>query len=202
MTGKRTHVPVAERRRQLTEAAMRVMRRDGAWALTTRAVAAEAGVPLGAVHYAFDSKDALIEQVLAADIESAARTVDAAVAAGGSIEEIIERVLQHWFASLRDNPLSETVLQELTLMGAREPELGRLAAAAVVGYRQELQAMLQQVADQVGGTWSRPLPVLAEGIFAQFVGLAQNWLCTRDDELMTACLADLAETLQGRLRRS
>ena len=54
--GKRPHLPVEQRRAQLVAAAMRVMQREGAWSLTTRAVAREAGVPLGAVHYAFGAK--------------------------------------------------------------------------------------------------------------------------------------------------
>lgn len=200
MSAKRAHVPVAERRRQLIEAAMVVMRRDGAWALTTRAVAAQAGVPLGAVHYAFDSKDALIEKVLEADIESAARTFDAAAAAGGSIAEIAERVLQRWFEALREDPLTETVLQELTLMGARDESLRRLAGSAVIGYRRQLEGFLEEMARRADGEWDAPVPVLAETVFGQFVGLAQGWLCTHDDALMRACLADLAHVLQSRLR--
>ena len=39
---KRTHLPIEQRRAQLVAAAMRVMQRDGAWTLTTRAVAREA----------------------------------------------------------------------------------------------------------------------------------------------------------------
>lgn len=45
------------------------MARDGAFGLTTRAVAKEAGVPHGSVHYAFHSKDELIRAVVRDDID-------------------------------------------------------------------------------------------------------------------------------------
>jgi len=49
------------RRRQLLDAAVAVIRRDGAQALTLDAVAAEAGVSKGGVLYHFGSKRALID---------------------------------------------------------------------------------------------------------------------------------------------
>lgn len=52
------------RRRQLLDAAIAVVRRDGAQALTLDAVAAEAGVSKGGVLYHFGSKRALIEGLL------------------------------------------------------------------------------------------------------------------------------------------
>ena len=53
-------MPVAERREQLVEAALTVASRDGIEAATVRAVAAEAGVSLGVVHYCFQDKDELL----------------------------------------------------------------------------------------------------------------------------------------------
>src|SRR3954466_12012367 len=52
-------LPVAERREQLIEAALAVASRDGIDAATVRAIAAEAGVSLGVVHYCFRDKDEL-----------------------------------------------------------------------------------------------------------------------------------------------
>ena len=53
-------MPVAERREQLIEAAITVASRDGIEAATVRAVAAEAGVSLGVVHYCFQDKSELM----------------------------------------------------------------------------------------------------------------------------------------------
>ncbi|UNU75480.1 TetR/AcrR family transcriptional regulator [Corynebacterium pseudodiphtheriticum] len=65
----RKRIPAEQRRRELTAVAHTVMDRDGAFGLTTRAVAKEAGVPHGSVHYAFHSKDELIRAVVRDDID-------------------------------------------------------------------------------------------------------------------------------------
>jgi DNA-binding transcriptional regulator YbjK len=65
--GKRTHVRESARQRRLEiiEATLRVMRRDGLRAITHRAVAAEAGVPLAATTYYFrDLEDLITESFL------------------------------------------------------------------------------------------------------------------------------------------
>lgn len=53
------------RRKEIIEAALRVMGREGRGALSHRAVAAEAKVPLGATTYYFDSREDLLAQALA-----------------------------------------------------------------------------------------------------------------------------------------
>ncbi len=196
---KRSHVAVATRRAQLVDAAMAVMLREGAWGLTTRAVAKEAGVPLGSVHYAFDSKAALISAVFGADVATVAEVVSGALAEGGSSEQILRLGIHRYAEELRRDPKAELVVQELSLMGARDAELRDLARAAVDGYRAEMVQFLQQAADADGLAWDASLTVLAESLVAQLVGLAQNWLCTGDDALLTACLDDLASQLSRRL---
>jgi DNA-binding transcriptional regulator YbjK len=52
------------RREQILDAALRVIGRSGREAVTHRAVAEEAGVPLGSTTYYFDSRDDLLGQAL------------------------------------------------------------------------------------------------------------------------------------------
>src|SRR5215469_1182658 len=63
-----------DRREELTEAAVRVLVRDGVTGATTRAIAAEAGVALATLHYCFSSREELLE-------EAGRRITDRAVAA-------------------------------------------------------------------------------------------------------------------------
>lgn len=65
----RKQISAGERREQLVAAALRVMRRDGIAAASTRAICAEAGMPHGAFHYCFHSKKELYAALLASDIE-------------------------------------------------------------------------------------------------------------------------------------
>ncbi|MDT0275918.1 hypothetical protein [Blastococcus goldschmidtiae] len=76
--GKRAHLPVEQQR-------------EGAWSLATRAVAREAGVPLGAVHYESGSKAELGRAVLQADRERATALLRQAVEAGGTPVEVLAR---------------------------------------------------------------------------------------------------------------
>jgi DNA-binding transcriptional regulator YbjK len=59
-----TQAPTQGRREQILEAALRVIGRSGREAVTHRAVAEEAGVPLGSTTYYFDSRDDLLGQAL------------------------------------------------------------------------------------------------------------------------------------------
>jgi AcrR family transcriptional regulator len=63
-------MPRPSRRHQLLDAAIAVIRRDGAQALTLDAVAAEAGVSKGGVLYHFSSKRALIEALIGAWLDN------------------------------------------------------------------------------------------------------------------------------------
>ena len=53
-------LPADERRTQLVESALSIAEQRGVSSVTVRAVAEEAGVSLGVVHYCFESKEALI----------------------------------------------------------------------------------------------------------------------------------------------
>src|SRR5690625_5306940 len=55
---------VAERREQLIDAAINVLAREGMDAATTRRITDEAGLALGAFHYAFRNKDDLLQAVI------------------------------------------------------------------------------------------------------------------------------------------
>lgn len=175
---------------------MEVMLRDGAWGLTTRAVAAQAQVSLGALHYAFDSKSDLIAAVFAADVDSAAAVLTEAIGVGGSPETVLRQAIRSYADAVRKAPTAELVLQELTLMGVRDDALRALAKEATENFRAEIARFLTYLG---AGDGQASVTVLAESFFAQLVGLAQNWMSTGDDALLDACLDDLAAQMAARL---
>jgi AcrR family transcriptional regulator len=197
--GKRTHLPVEQRRAQLVAAAMRVMQREGAWSLTTRAVAREAGVPLGAVHYAFGAKAELVRAVFQADRDRATALLRRAVETGGTPTEVLTRALVGYADSVIADPGAEIVLQELTMMGGRDEDLRAAARESTEQYRADALDLLHRVAEASGGTWSGDVDVLAESVLGLLFGASVNWLCTGDDALFRRCVTDAAETLAARL---
>lgn len=205
---RRPQVPMAQRRAELTEAARRVMVREGAWTTTTRAVAAEAGVPHGSVHYAFSSKDELLKAVMAQDVESAATIFTPDVVAGGPgegepVTDWAEAVLRRAFSAYADrmiaDPGTELVLQELTLMGARDPGLGAIVAESTASYRTMVAAFLAELAGRAGGTWDSPVEPVAEQVLGVCFGVASSWLVERDDDLLRRIMADAARATAARL---
>ncbi len=191
----------AERREQLVQAALEVMAREGAWALTTRAVAAQAGVPHGTVHYAFSSKDALIRAVLDADVEHASRIFSPAQAADGeNAEQTLTRVLDAYTDRLLQDPDTERVLQELTILGAREEALREAVAESTAQYRAMVHALLEAIAKRDALHWDAPLPLLTEQLLALVFGATLSWLVERDDVLLREALRDAGRSLAGRLR--
>lgn len=200
MTARRRQVPVAQRRAELAEAALRVMRRDGAWTVTTRAVAIEAGVPHGSVHYAFSSKEAMLQAVIAADTEHAVNYFARAGETGGTAVQVLAAAFRAYTDGIKADPQTELVLQELTLMAAREPALRDLIAQSGAGYRASVERMLTDLARRCGGEWDASVGLLAEQLLGTMFGVGIAWLVDRDDALLDAVLEDVARSTAARLR--
>lgn len=202
MTARRKQMPVAQRRAELAEAALRVMRRDGAWTVTTRAVATEAGVSHGSVHYAFSSKEAMLQAVIVADTEHAVNYFARAGQSGETPGQVLGAAFRAYAASIKDDPETELVLQELTLMAARDPALRDLIQQSGAEYRAGAERLLNDLARRCSGEWDAPVPLLAEQLLGAMFGLGIAWLVDRDDALLDAVLDDLARTTAARLRPS
>lgn len=209
----RKRIPAEQRRRELTAVAHTVMARDGAFGLTTRAVAKEAGVPHGSVHYAFHSKDELIRAVVRDDIDRSTaafrrfaapdHTNPAEPAASAEPTVSPEGILHAAFASYADNligdPWEEAAQQELALMCARDEQLRVIMQESNASYRELIGSILDYLAAATGKTWSQPADMLAENILGALFGTAQLWLIDRDDDTLYASLATLAKVYAAQL---
>jgi DNA-binding transcriptional regulator YbjK len=117
------------RRREIIEAALRLMGRTGRSGLTHRAVAKEAGVPLGATTYYFESRDDLLAQTLeyVADSElerfKTERAQLAKIKTPAALAKFVtERLVNA--ATDRDALIAES---ELWIEAGRQPELRKAA---------------------------------------------------------------------------
>ncbi|WP_049167575.1 TetR/AcrR family transcriptional regulator [Corynebacterium propinquum] len=225
----RKRIPAEQRRRELTAVAHTVMARDGAFGLTTRAVAKEAGVPHGSVHYAFHSKDELIRAVVRDDIDRSTAAFrrfaapeqantpeppEAEQATGSAAtpehpaspaEQAVspEGILHAAFASYADNligdPWEEAAQQELALMCARDEQLRVIMQESNASYRELIGSILDYLSTTTGKTWAQPADMLAENILGALFGTAQLWLIDRDDATLYASLATLAKVYAAQL---
>lgn len=179
------------------------MARDGAWALTTRAVAKEAGVPHGTVHYAFSSKNELLREVMRLDIshlsDLAAAQREREISSAQDVRHAVAEVFTAYADSVMADPDTETAYFELSLMAARDPELRALSGQSQGEYRAVVAQLLEDMAARTGLAWDADVALVAEQALSGLFGAAVGWLEHRDDALFRALIDDAAEVLARRL---
>ncbi len=122
----------ARRQQAILEATLALVGRKGAGAVTHRAVAEEAGVPLASTTYYFASKNDLLRETLAFAAEADRETTDqlaAALADVTSAGEFADTLADHvndWLGVGRPVVVSH---YEISLEGARRPELAEIDRA-------------------------------------------------------------------------
>ncbi|GGF37692.1 hypothetical protein GCM10011519_09060 [Marmoricola endophyticus] len=185
-------ISAVERRALLCEAALLVLSRDGLGALTTRAVVAEAGMSLASFHYAYDSREQLLGDVIAAVIAKEREAgLAGLLAEAGSAEQALRAAVRGYLALLRADPGREQGMLELTQAALRTEALSPLAAAQYRHYHDVAADLLAQVATRHDVVWRAPLADLAALVVALTDGMTLAWLAERDDAALDR-LADLA----------
>ena len=191
-----TRMPAAERRVALARAALAVVDRDGVHAATTRAIVAEAQMPLSSFHYAVPSRDDLLRDV----VELVVGSQDAA--AFGTLEldardlrSAVRGVLGSYFDIVRADPAREQAMFELTQYALRAPALAAFPAAQYDVYRGLAARLLHAGAARFRVRWDLPIPELAALGVALTDGVTLAWLATRDDEAAERLLDVAADAI-------
>jgi len=176
-------LPVAERREQLIEAALAVASRDGIDAATVRAVAAEAGVSLGVVHYCFQDKDELL-RAMAHAITSAnlQRSLGEVPAEAADPASVIEGVLDALWTGIRESRGPQLLSYELTTSSLRHAELNQVAIEQYRGQWAAAEQVLDLVERSAQVSWSVPRGSLARTVVAVIDGFSLAWLVDGDSE--------------------
>jgi DNA-binding transcriptional regulator YbjK len=176
-----TRIPAPERRAALARAALTVIARDGLAAATTRAIVAEAGMPLASFHYAVASRDELLRDVVelvVADEGTAAATF---LHEATTPREAIRLALTGYLDHVRHDPGREQAMFELTQYALRTPPLADLPAEQYHRYHSLAADLLGAGAHLLHIEWSIPVPDLARLLVTLTDGLTLAWLADRDD---------------------
>lgn len=181
-----------DRREALAQAALAVIARDGVHAATTRAIVAEAGMPLASFHYAVASRDELLRDV----VELVVGSQDSAAFStleldARDIRSAIRGVLGSNFDILRADPARQQAMFELTHYALRTPTLDDFPVAQYGVYRGLAARLLEAGAARYRVRWNVPIPDLATLAVALSDGATLAWLATRDD-VAAERLLDLA----------
>jgi DNA-binding transcriptional regulator YbjK len=180
----------AGRRERILEATLRVIGRSGRQAVTHRAVAEEAGVPLGSTTYYFDSRDDLLRQALehvaASEVERYAKRGEE-LRSVKSARELADRLIDDLVAAAEDR-VAYIAEYELWLEAGQRPELREAAQSWC-------DAEQRSVAGAMESLGSSDPATDASLIVAAIDGLGERVLAREDDP------AEAAEEFRPDLRR-
>ncbi|MER7477686.1 TetR/AcrR family transcriptional regulator [Streptomyces sp. NPDC126510] len=195
-------LPSAERRRQLTEAAIRAMARDGVPRTTTRSIAAEAGVSLSVFHYCFDSKQQLIESVITTITGHYVTVVKDAIRPRDTLEETVRAGFQAYWDHVRAHPDEHMLTYELTQYALRQPGFEHLARRQYELYAECYTELIEQLRQSMGLRLRVPVPVLARYLAAMTDGLTLNYLVLGDDSAWAGILDTVTAHVAGLVREN
>jgi DNA-binding transcriptional regulator YbjK len=186
-----TAEPATKGRRELIlDAALRVIGRDGREAVTHRAVAEEAGVPLGSTTYYFDSRDDLLGQALehvsAQEVERY-RNLGEELRSVKSGRELADRLISELVAAAEDR-VAYIAEYELWLEAGRRPDLREAAQS----WCNAEQGAVSLALEALGSSDPRADASL---VVAALDGLGERVLAREDDP------AAAAKELNPELRR-
>lgn len=190
-------MPSAHRRRQLTEAAIRAMARDGVPKTTTRSIAAEAGVSLSVFHYCFDSKQALVESVITTLTDHSVSVVKDALRPRATLEETVRAGFQAYWDHVRAHPDEHMLTYELTQYALREPGFEQLARRQYEMYGDAYTELIEQLRSGMDLRLRVPVPVLARYLAAMTDGLTLNYLVLGDATAWTDILDTVTAHIAG-----
>jgi TetR/AcrR family transcriptional regulator, regulator of biofilm formation and stress response len=197
-------MPADQRRAALIEAALVVMARDGLAAGTTRAIVAEAGMPLASFHYCFHTRDELLRELIQMVVTRELEASLGAMAAGEELDgksgraqltAILRAALSGYLEHIAANPGHELVLFELNHHALRTPELSDLAVEQYRQYYAAAEQVLAQAGELAGVHWRVELPVLARLVVTVLDGATTTWLADRDTDATRAALNILTEQI-------
>ncbi|WP_062520390.1 TetR/AcrR family transcriptional regulator [Demequina silvatica] len=188
-------MPIEERRAALVEATLAVVERDGLSGTSARTIVRQAGMPLGALHYAFDSLDGLLAAAVDAVTEQERLAVEHLMPAADTVEDRLEAGLAAYVDLLTSRPARELAFLELMLHASRArlaepPAPGRYAPSYAV-----VEALLADAADRAGATWTTAPATLARHTVAMLDGITTTWLADHDTAAAHANARFLAASL-------
>lgn len=176
------------RRRQLVDAAFRVIHTEGLQAATTRRVCAEAGASLAAFHYCFASKQELLIELTEQTVNELVEAQADGAIIRGTAAESLQASLRYYWSTVEAEPGREAVLMALTQQSLNDPSLAGIAEKQYEAYHRVARNALERVADGCNVTWTLPLNQLAKMLLVVTDGVTLAWLVDRDGEAAVATL--------------
>lgn len=177
------YVESAVRSRQVVTAARTVITRDGLAATSIRAVAKEAGIPLGTLQYVFPTKQQLMRAVIEDLIEELSGTLRSSAPLDAGLEHALAEGMRRFWNDLvvGDEPI-QLAQYELTTHALRTAGLEDLARRQYEGYVDAVAEWIREAAARAGEESSIETPRLARLIVAGIDGLILQFIVDPDPD--------------------
>lgn len=177
------YVESAVRSRQIVAAARAVITRDGVGGATVRAVATEAGIPLGTLQYVFPTKQQLMRAVIEDLVEEIAGTLRASAPLDAGLEHALAvGVRSFWNALVVGAERAQLAQYELTTQALRTAGLQDLARWQYERYTDVVVEWLEQAAIRAGEESAIGYRRLARLIVAGVDGLILQYIADPDPD--------------------
>ncbi|MFE3443605.1 TetR/AcrR family transcriptional regulator [Nocardia sp. NPDC059180] len=176
------YIEASVRRGQLVAAARVAFARGGVAGTSLRAVAAEAGVPLGTMQYVFPSKEQLLRAVIEDVVDEIAAVLEDSVELGQGLEHAIRQGAHSFWSHLVTERTNLQVMQyELVTYALRTPGQESLARWQYERYAAIVAEWCQRAAHDAGETCAAPFGRLARVLLACVDGLVLQHVCDPND---------------------
>lgn len=146
---RKTKEEAAVTRRNLLDAALTVFSQNGYAATTLEDVAKEAGVTRGAIYWHFGSKAELYTALITEMNAGTTRTIEDAVAEGGSFLEVLHRIFVRLLEDVEKDEKVRAVSELVLFKTAIVPELEEGMMQKRAGVAQSLQMVEDAVSEGI-----------------------------------------------------
>jgi AcrR family transcriptional regulator len=192
------YVSAVEREQQIVDATTRLLRVTGVAGLTMRGVAAEAGIPLGTLHYVFPTKDGLLRSVITSVITDLATVLRDEVDINRGVAHALAQATSTFWSRLVETDIGGQIMQyELTTYSLRsEADMARTQYASYISVVSDLYERAAAAAGEVCAIDFSELARLSvaatDGLILQYLADPDHDRAIRDLERVAAMLAALA----------
>lgn len=184
-------MPLSERREQLVDAAVTVIANRGLSAATTRAIVAEASMPLASFHHVFESHHMCLVKAMGVLVDRQAADLRFPEPGDETLAEYLFRALGVWVDHLVAFPLQHLAVRELTAYFLRTPHE---TAHASLWRRRHIELIIGLISDfdrAQAQSVHRDAEFVASTIVSLCDALESGYLLDRDEAFARRYLAAL-----------
>ncbi|MBJ8347188.1 TetR/AcrR family transcriptional regulator [Antrihabitans sp. YC2-6] len=177
------YIKAAQRETQIVTAAVQVLSAVGVPGTTLRAVATEAGIPLGTLHYVFPTKDEMLRAVIATIIDDVLVAVQADLELDRGVAHAIRHGVASFWDKLVDGEVGLQVMQyELAMYSVRSQDSGSLARLQYQRYTSLVTEFCEQAAQAAGERCAVDFETLGRLSLAMVDGLIVQYVANPDPD--------------------